>query len=389
MKKKLFNIAICFAVVMTVITVFFYIKCNDIAKEEQNREQVVQLNEIEKLSEEVMQSQDKDAGSKLKASVSALQKDLRKTDSGNQWNEAKKVLWLMYLLCILFLIVLFGYVYLIILRPFDKLQDFAEEIAKGNLDAKLKVERINFFGAFTWSFDHMRSEITKARACEKEAIDNNKTVIATLSHDIKTPIASIRAYAEGLDANLDTNTERRRRYAAVIMNKCDEVTKLTNDLFLHSLADLDKLKMEPEPLQIRDVLIQAVKDIAGDKDDIVMKDEVQNAIILLDKKRFEQVMENLINNSRKYADSKIEISTKLTEKDYIITFHDFGPGILDEDMPFVFEKFYRGKNVAEKQGSGLGLYIVHYIISQMNGNILLHNDSQGLEARISLPVYKK
>ena len=92
----------------------------------------------------------------------------------------------------------FGYVYFSILRPFDKMKNFAEKIAQGNFDIPLDYERSNYFGSFTWAFDSMRREITKARACEREAIDNNKTVIATLSHDIKTPVASIRAYAEGL-----------------------------------------------------------------------------------------------------------------------------------------------------------------------------------------------
>ena len=82
----------------------------------------------------------------------------------------------------------------------------------------------------------MRKEITKARSCEREAIENNKTVIATLSHDIKTPIASIRAYAEGLEANLDSTYEKRMKYLSILMRKCDEVSKLTNDLFLHSLG---------------------------------------------------------------------------------------------------------------------------------------------------------
>lgn len=78
-----------------------------------------------------------------------------------------------------------------------KIAGFAENIAQGNFDVPLKYERCNYFGAFTWAFDSMRKEIIKARAAEREAVENNKTVIATLSHDIKTPVASIRAYAEG------------------------------------------------------------------------------------------------------------------------------------------------------------------------------------------------
>ena len=129
------------------------------------------------------------------------------------------------------------------LRPFQKLEDFAGQVAEGNLDIPLEYERKNIFGAFTWAFDNMRLEIKRARNAEKAAVENNKTVIATISHDIKTPIASIRAYCEALQAGMDLNPERRERYLNVIIAKCDEVSTLTNDLFLHSLSDLDKLQM--------------------------------------------------------------------------------------------------------------------------------------------------
>ncbi len=389
MKKKLLTMTICFFLVITIITVLFHMKWYNISEDARSREQIVALNEIEQLTKEVISTQNQEAYNKLEASVQALQKEMISISNDSQLKDAERVLWSMYVICILFILCVLGYLYYVILRPFDKLKDFTEELAKGNFDAKLKVERKNFFGAFTWAFDHMRREITKARDCEQEAIDNNKTVIATLSHDIKTPIASIRAYAEALDASLDTDYERRRRYATVIMTKCDEVTKLTNDLFLHSLADMDRIKIEKAPVRIEEVLPRMIEGIAGDNQEIAIRGEVQKAVLLLDIKRFEQVMENLINNSLKYAGNKIDISTTILQNDYIIVIRDYGTGIADEDMPFVFEKFYRGKNVLNRQGSGLGLYIVKYICEKMNGTIELHNTKDGLEARISIPLYQK
>jgi signal transduction histidine kinase len=280
----------------------------------------------------------------------------------------------------------FFYIYRVILRPFDKLQKFADEIAKGNFDVDLKYERTNYFGKFTWAFDHMRREITKARTCEKEAINNNKTVIATLSHDIKTPIASIRAYAEGLDANLDSGSEKRRLYCSVIMNKCDEVTKLTNDLFLHSLSDLDKLKMNPEKANLQEVLQKIIKDMQLNHNDIIQLGKIPSVTVSIDIKRFEQVIENLINNSKKYAPgSKIEISSAVAEANVFLYIQDHGKGIPNEDLPFIFNKFYRGRNVGSEQGSGLGLYIVKYIMEQMGGSVELNNTSNGLKVILSLP----
>ena len=202
----------------------------------EKEEQIIATNEIEKLLEMAEYDQ-----ASLK--TTELQQQIRGDDKIRNTNY--QIFWLCGI-CLVFLFIVFGFVYVSILRPFDKLQIFAETIAQGNFDVPLNYERTNYFGQFTWAFDCMRKEITKARSCEREAIENNKTVIATLSHDIKTPIASIRAYAEGLEANLDSTLERREKYLRVLMRKCDEVSKLTNDLFLHSLSDLDKLKINLE-----------------------------------------------------------------------------------------------------------------------------------------------
>ena len=292
-------------------------------------------------------------------------------------------------LTVFFMALVFLYVYMSILRPFDKMKDYAAEIAKGNFDVPLRYERSNYFGAFTWAFDSMRREVTRSRAAEHEAVENNKTVIATLSHDIKTPIASIRAYAEGLEANLDTTPERRTRYVAVLTRKCDEVTQLTNDLFLHSLSDLDKLHMEPEEFEAVPFLAETIGEIAADQGNVVFRTPDISPVIRVDKKRLTQIVENLINNARKYAKTEVEVFLRENDDRLEIHFLDHGPGIPDEDMPFITDKFYRGRNCGSENGSGLGLYIVKYIAEKSGGSLLLQNRSggeTGLEAVVSLPV---
>lgn len=294
-------------------------------------------------------------------------------------------------LTIFFMAMVFLYVYLNILRPFDKMKDYASEIAKGNFDLPLNYERSNYFGAFTWAFDSMRKEITRSRMAEREAIENNKTVIATLSHDIKTPITSIRAYAEGLEENLDTSEERRSRYLEVIMRKCDEVTALTNDLFLHSLSDLNMLRMQPEEFELVPFLKQSISEIAAEHEDVIFRKPDISPIIYADKKRINQIVENLINNSRKYAKTNITVSLTQVDDTVSIHFRDKGPGIPEEDMPFITDKFYRGKNVGDENGSGLGLYIVKYIAEQSGGSVELINHTsgeEGLEAVVNLPIKK-
>ena len=382
MKKKLLNIIFLYIIIFVVLTVAFFNFDNKDTLDSEKRRVIIDINEIRKESE-LLGIEEKEFYNKINNLEESITNNI--TETSNNY-------YVVYgLIIFLFLMIsLLGYIYYAIIKPFERMEEYAEEVAKGNLDLKLNYERNNLFGEFTWAFDRMRREIIKARTCEKEAIENNKTVIATLSHDIKTPIASIRAYTEGLQANLASNPLKRQKYINIIIKKCDEVTALTNDIFLHSLADLGKLKMNLVEVSIKPIIIEYLNGLLCDKDNVFINDDIPDANLLIDTKRFEQVLENIINNSLKYAkDSKIEIKVEKSLKDYIIIIRDYGKGISDEDMPFIFEKFYRGKNVGKEQGAGLGLYIVKYIMEQFNGNVYINSFKDGLEVRLIIPLIDK
>ncbi|MDE7366587.1 MAG: HAMP domain-containing histidine kinase [Lachnospiraceae bacterium] len=376
MKHKLIIITLFFAAIILLITGSFFFRNQPDTSADRKGEQIIALNEIEHL----IQSGHYETAAEMTA---RLQADIQQTEYPS---EQPVLILPLSACCLLFLIVVFFYIYFAMLRPFDKLQTFAEQIAQGNLNLPLHYERSNYFGQFTWAFDSMRQEITKARACEREAIENNKTVIATLSHDIKTPIASIRAYAEGLEANLDTTPEKRQNYVAVLTRKCDEVARLTDDLFLHSLSNLDKLKINPTEFELCSYMQTAIHEIAAEQKDIIFHAPDFTAMVNADQNRLLQIAENLINNARKYAKTRIDVSLTHTDDSIQIRFRDYGSGIPDKDMPFIFDKFYRGGNCGAEAGSGLGLYIVKYIAEQMNGGIQLHNHTDGLEAIVYFPV---
>lgn len=376
MKQKLFSITMLFSICMILVTSILYTTERPLDTQDTSAEQILAINELVQLAKagELEHMINKSA---------QLQTALRMTKVQEHTAHER---FLMCGVAIVFFVTVFGYVYAAILRPFDKMKRFAQDIAQGNFDVPLDYERSNYFGAFTWAFDSMRREITKARACEHEAIENNKTVIATLSHDIKTPIASIRAYAEALEANLDTTAEKREKYLSVLMKKCDEVSRLTDDLFLHSLADLDKLKISVEKVEICSFMELAAAELATERNDIRFHKPAFTAEVSADRNRLMQITENLINNARKYAKSQIDVFLTQEIGTISIHFRDYGTGIPSEDLPFIFHQFYRGKNSNSEPGSGLGLYIVKYIVGQMHGEILLHNHADGLEAVVNLPL---
>ena len=178
MKRKLMIATAFFAAVIMMIAVFFSLSDKVSDPNDARAEELIALNEISRLTETDPHL--------AKEKIDALDQTIR-ADGTCRSGAGRE--WIFCVVSLIFLIGVMGYVYFSILRPFEKMKDYAAGIAKGNFDVSLDYARSNYFGQFTWAFDSMRREITKARACEREAVENNKTVIATLSHDIKTPIA--------------------------------------------------------------------------------------------------------------------------------------------------------------------------------------------------------
>ncbi len=378
MKKKLIATVVVIIALLAAVTAVLAVKVSD--KDDNGYGKIaVELNEIEQLIEKGEFQLAAGQCSQLRDTMTAYVP--RETDNTAYF-------WIVFLISAIIIIGVFVYIWFAILRPFEKLSDFAERIAGGDFDLPLNYERTDYFGKFTWAFDSMRKEVSNARACEKEAIENNKTVIASLSHDLKTPVASIRAYAEGLEAGLDMNPEKRARYLGVIMKKCDEVAELTSDMLMHSISDLEKLKMNPSELELCGFVKSTVSELSV-TDDIVLSMPSYNIDVKIDPVRFTQVIENIVSNVRKYAKTRVEISAVKSDGKAVVIFRDYGKGIPDEEIPFIFDKFYRGTGSGNENGAGLGLHIVKYIVTQSDGEVYAENLSDGFMIKIILPLIQK
>lgn len=376
MKKCLIAAAI-FILILGAVTAFL---SAGLRGEQKNYgELMVMANEIERLIEKGEAPEAKNRAEELRAALSLY------ADEEEKNNAYFAAVWIEFGVSAVIIGAVFIYIGLKIIRPFEKLTDFAERIAGGDFDLPLDYERTNYFGKFTWAFDCMRREISTARACEKEAIENNKTVIASLSHDIKTPVASIRAYAEGIEAGYGDNPEKRAKYLEVIMRKCDEVAALTNDMLLHSISDLDRLIMNPTEFELCGFIKETVGEITANKS-IRLKLPAYFIEVKADKSRLMQVFENIIGNAAKYARTDVEITALKTEKGAEISFRDFGKGVPEEEIPFLFNKFYRGSRIEKENGAGLGLYIVKYIVTRSGGEVYAENLPDGFRIKIILPT---
>lgn len=366
--KKL--IALSCAAAVLLIAAAFLLKTPSAPE---NGETLVALNEIDRL---VARGDAAEAAGKIAALRAAVGSQTAVTDHRGL---------ILCGICLLFLAAETAYFCIAVIRPFEKLSHFADEIAKGNFDLPLNYERTNYFGKFTWGFDRMRREISNARAREREAAENHKTVIASLSHDIKTPVATVRACAEALQLGIAQDSARQEQYLETMLHKCDEITKLTDDMLLHSLSDLERLHMRPQTFDLIALVAQTVRDLSAGKTDIHFEKPLFAASVTADPVRTAQVLENLIHNARKYA--KTDITVSVTRDGDYFTLHvsDTGGGIPDADLPFICERFRRGSNAGKEPGAGLGLSIVKYIAEQSGGRLSLENRDGGLCASVSLP----
>lgn len=264
-----------------------------------------------------------------------------------------------------------------LVKPFNELSGFATRVAQGNLDIPLSMDRKHVFGSFTESFDLMRSELKKARIAEKKANDDKKEIIAKLSHDIKTPIASIKSTSEiGYEISKDNNT---KEYFNQINVKTDQIKVLVDNLFNSSINEITEIDVNPSNYN-SDILYTLIKN--SDYLKKLNEFTIPNCNIYIDKMRMQQTLDNIFTNSYKYANTNIEINISMVDEFIMLDIRDFGPGVPDEEVNLLKEKYKRGSNIKDEDGAGLGLHLANYFIDKMNGKLELYNSKPGFGAKI-------
>lgn len=275
----------------------------------------------------------------------------------------------------------FFYLHRRVIRPFSQLKDFAQRVAQGNLEIPLQMDRQNLFGAFTESFDLMRSELKKAKLAEAKAQESKRELVAKLSHDIKTPVASIKAASE-VGAALASQKKIKANYRQIVQ-KADQINTLVTNLFSAALEELQELSVTPAELsseELRTLLENADYLHRG------AIPPIPDCVLFADKLRLQQVFDNLFANSYKYADTQITVTAGLEDRCLAVRIEDRGGGVEEAELPLLKEKFKRGGNAKNIEGAGLGLYIADTCMEKMRGELELENGQAGLRATVRIAL---
>ena len=282
-----------------------------------------------------------------------------------------------------------------IFAPLASLHKSARSILKGDFSYKIKYDYDSEMGSFCHDFEAMRDELKFSK--EKESIikANEKELLACLSHDIKTPLTAIHGYVSGIKDGIVKDKEGIDNYCTIILNRVKMLSKLLEDILEHSKAELNKMDICKSEFYCGEFFKDVLEDLAVEVESKGIKfiylEEIPNVLINGDKKRLSQVMYNLVSNSIKYSKEQGEIAIYFEDgEDFLYVYvKDTGIGISSADIPYIFNKFYRGEKSRNQNipGSGLGLSISKYIVEAHGGHIeCLVSDSNGTTMCFSLPI---
>ncbi|MBW4082591.1 HAMP domain-containing sensor histidine kinase [Paenibacillus sp. S150] len=283
-----------------------------------------------------------------------------------------------------------------ILRPLKELTLAAENIVEGNMDCPISYRSNDELGRFSAVFELMRTRLLESKINQEAYEQARNELIAGISHDLRTPLASIRGYVEGLQDGVAQDKIKFDRYLSIIRDKTDKLDELIEDLFRFSELETGQLQMNCEENECATLLESIVRpledEFAEGTASLTVVRPFPHGMVRADPVRLTQVFDNLVGNAAKYAGegAHITITASNTGKRLEVAVRDTGTEIAPEQLPHLFERFYRGDKSRSSQagGAGLGLAICKYIVEAHGGEIGVRAfPDAGNVFFFSLPLY--
>lgn len=296
------------------------------------------------------------------------------------------------------------YVYKEIVRPISELNVAMKKIAEGNLDYRMENKYDSEMGEVFNNYEEMRLKLKESTTEMMENEEHNRELVSNISHDLKTPITSIKGYVEGIMDGVADTPEKMDRYIKTIYNKANDMDRLINELTIYSKIDNNRILYNFQRINVSDYFGDCVEEVGLDLESKNIKLNFDNLIpddtmVIADPEQMKRVINNIIGNSIKYMDKDltkeqgmIEIRL-LDDIDSIrIEIEDNGRGIAARDLGRIFERFYRtdASRNSSRGGSGIGLSIVKKIIEDHGGYIwATSKEGEGTCMHFVLRKYKE
>jgi signal transduction histidine kinase len=280
--------------------------------------------------------------------------------------------------------------------PLDILSFGVKQIQNNNLGFRLEYKNDDEFRPICAAFNEMAERLEAMAAEHDKYEDSRRELLAGISHDLRTPLTSIKAYLEGIEKEIASTKEKREKYIATIRNKTNDMEYIINQLFLFSKLDINDFPIALKNLDMGLFFQDAVSELSGDYDKRGLTIELckimPNVFVSIDAVLFRNVIINILENSVLYKDTergRIEISVSRTDAMVEIRLADDGPGVQKESLEKLFDVFYRADPSRNTKGgslgNGLGLAISQKIVTRMGGSMKAELPERGIAIVISLP----
>ncbi len=274
------------------------------------------------------------------------------------------------------------YIRMQVVKPFHLLSQMPFELAKGHLQVDVEENRGRFFGKFVWGIAMLRDTLYASRAKALNLEKEKKLLLLSISHDIKIPLSAIKLYAKALREEIYETEEQKIHAVRQIEKHALEIEEFVHKIASTASEDILEIDVADSEFYLKNY-IDKIREIYEPKCRLSMTEfvvgEYENKLLKGDVDRAVEVMENLMENAVKYGDGH-SICLKLYEEDYcqVIEVYNSGSPVSQNEMPHLFDSFFRGSNAQDKSGNGLGLYIARQIMIKMDGDIFARREDEGM-----------
>ena len=269
-------------------------------------------------------------------------------------------------------------------EPLDKLLVAAREVSSGNLDYKIEFRENNEFKTIIDEFNSMTEKLKRSIEQVKDEEENRKMLVIGITHDIKSPLTSVKGYAEGLLDGVAATKEKQNRYLEGIKRKCLEIDALVSEMIVLTKSEYE-LAENTEEINVNSVIENFISEHNDEYAERGIKINCSlNSVLNIkcSQNDFIRVLANIADNVAKYkkgACGRLHITLDEKDSDIILNFADNGQGVDEKALPHIFDPFYRADEArtSTASGNGLGLAIVKKIIVAAGGNVSAYKNEQG------------
>ncbi len=284
-----------------------------------------------------------------------------------------------------------------IIRPIEKLSVAAKKISEGDFEYQVVSNQKDELGELVRTFESMRLKLKNAQLAQSQYEKNRQELIAGISHDLKTPLTTLKGYLKGIQDGVAQTPEKMDRYFSIIQKTVENMDGLIDELFLYSKLDLQQIPFHFEKVDLYPFFSDLMEELSFHFEKkngtaTLIADPNKSFVVEADREKLKRVVSNILQNSLTYMDKeekKIEIRLIARSDSVIVEISDNGRGIRKKDLPFIFDRFYRPDPSRSRStgGSGLGLSIAKKIIEAHHGSIWAHSE-WGQGTTISFQLHK-